>query len=257
MYVNRYPSHSSQPATYLPAPSNTRAMSHLDSNNYARFEGIYKSELAGAVIFAIAYAPLFYTTATYVLIMWLSSASVMRITAFVLRALIAGSDTAGRNLGCFFGLLYSAYTWEQMLGYEITARRIVRMKQVVRLTLIAAVTLGVVSGVCPQLSSNRIALRRASLYIFLVLPLFGLLTADLAWEEHGAGTRSAKGKIGNRYAALMLMRESFFVATVANILKVASNYLPSPISSGRQYTNMDRPETMELNGAGRGSDLSV
>lgn len=46
---------------------------------------------------------------------------VVRIAAFVLRALIAGSDTAGQNLGLviatsiiygvgFFGLLYSAYT---------------------------------------------------------------------------------------------------------------------------------------------------
>lgn len=46
---------------------------------------------------------------------------------------------------------------EQMLGYDnkgkgllALVRRVVRMKQVVRVTLIAAVTLGVVSGVCPS-----------------------------------------------------------------------------------------------------------
>ena len=47
--------------------------------------------------------------------------SIVRIVAFVLRAILAGSDSAGRNLNLlvaeqiiystgFFGLLYSAYT---------------------------------------------------------------------------------------------------------------------------------------------------
>ena len=117
----------------------------MSSINYARYEGIYKSELPGAIVMAVVYTPLFILNVlrsirhpTYVLIVLaffclrrsvplLSGQSLMsrslpvRIVAFTLRAILAGSDTAGENINLliaeqiiysvgFFGLLYSAYT---------------------------------------------------------------------------------------------------------------------------------------------------
>src|SRR5882762_6379041 len=113
--------------------------------NYARETGIHS--LAAAVIFAVLYAillPYYIFRATrnptYVLIILslfcaseLSTTSfyrnrwrtdclcLVRVTAFVIRAILAGSDSAGTNVGLviaemivysvgFFGLLYSAYT---------------------------------------------------------------------------------------------------------------------------------------------------
>ncbi|KAI0090580.1 hypothetical protein BDY19DRAFT_904884 [Irpex rosettiformis] len=233
-------------------------MSSTDPINYAHAEGIFKSELAGAIIFAVAYVPLFLYNVfrsirrpTYVLFM-LSLFCIIRITAFILRAIIATSAPAGENLGLviaagviysvgFFGLLYSAYTLvldrEQILGYEDTnvgplaiIRRVMRMRHLIRLVLTAAVVLGIVGGVKasdsdPSEQSTGNSLRHGSVYIFLVIAiLLVFLTVDLAWEEHKAGTRSAVGELGNRYAlflltiiALMcLIREVFFVATTSN-----------------------------------------
>lgn len=116
------------------------------SINYANYAGIYKSELAGAIIFAVIYVPLFFFNVirsirrpTYVLIVLAlfclstpqSSLTVsvlikfrprsVRVVAFTMRAILAGSESAGQNLNLlvaeeiiysvgFFGLLYSAYT---------------------------------------------------------------------------------------------------------------------------------------------------
>ena len=118
-------------------------MSDID---YADAYGIHKSELAGAIIFAAIYAPLFVYNVlrsirhpTYVLVVlaffclrecssrgvdvaaYLRCAIAVRIVAFVLRAILAGSSSARGNLDLlvaeqiiystgFFGLLYSAYT---------------------------------------------------------------------------------------------------------------------------------------------------
>ncbi|KAI0821015.1 hypothetical protein BC629DRAFT_1587347 [Irpex lacteus] len=279
--------------------------------NYAREEGIFKSELAGAIIFAIVYIPLFIHNVfrsirrpTYVLIV-LAVFCIIRITAFTLRAIIAASDTAGQNLNLvvaasiiygvgFFGLLYSAYTLvldrEQILGYEDTdggplamMRRIMKMRHLIRLILLTAVTLGIVGGVDaassnPSEQSTGSTLRHASFYIFLVIAiLLVLLTADLAFQEHKAGTRSVAGKLGNRYGLyfltaiglLCLVRESFFVATASNTTKQNNAHLyyplgalpellavclfsiPGLVPSRKEIANREMDsESMELTGSG-------
>lgn len=114
------------------------------SINYARFEGIQHKEVPAAVIFAVLYIPcipLFlylsfkrYTFIWRSLVLFVLGESnfplcwevltahhlTVRATAFILRAILAASSTAGTNLNLviaeqviygigFFGLLYSAY----------------------------------------------------------------------------------------------------------------------------------------------------
>jgi len=114
-----------------------------DQINYAHLSGV--NSVAGAVVFAVFYAillPYYILRAirnpTYVLIILsLFCASepskvspsvqetdrslLVRVTAFVMRAVLAGSDSAGTDFGLFigesivysvgfFGLLYSVYT---------------------------------------------------------------------------------------------------------------------------------------------------
>lgn len=113
-----------------------------DKINYAHFFGV--ESIAGAVIFAIAYLPLFawfllqsVRRPTYVYgvltifcasefctftpFFFRTNVASVRIAAFTIRAVLAGSESAGETLGLFiadqilfgvgfFGLLYSAYT---------------------------------------------------------------------------------------------------------------------------------------------------
>ena len=114
--------------------------------NYARLEGIQHSEVPAAVIFAALYVPcvpiFVYLSVKRYTSIWRSLALfslgksdtqspgknlisrnpffTVRTTAFILRAILAASSSAGTNLSLviaeqviygigFFGLLYSAY----------------------------------------------------------------------------------------------------------------------------------------------------
>ena len=127
-----------------PTPVLSSFMSSSQPINYARVEGIQHQELGAAILFAVLYIPciptfLYFSFKRYTFV-WRSlvlfalgkchlyrtvdhelTIVSVRSTAFIMRALLSGSSTAGENydtviaesiiysLG-FYGLLYSAYT---------------------------------------------------------------------------------------------------------------------------------------------------
>ncbi|KDQ62821.1 hypothetical protein JAAARDRAFT_471835 [Jaapia argillacea MUCL 33604] len=168
--------------------------------NYASLSGIHS--VAAAVVFAVIYAPLilFYIhqsikRPTYVFIV-LSFFCTLRVTAFVMRAILAGSTSAGENLNLmiaeqiiystgFFGLLYSAYTL--VLDRELIRSRppppgplgllsrLTRSRYLIRIALMAAVALGITGAInsseakTVSAAQNGLKLRQISIYIFLAV----------------------------------------------------------------------------------------
>ncbi|KAF8888344.1 hypothetical protein BD779DRAFT_1524935 [Infundibulicybe gibba] len=171
-------------------------MSSSPDINYAKLLGF--ESVAAAVIFAVFYMPFLgwfvrrsiarptYVFGTLVLF------CAIRVTAFIIRAVLAGSDSAGHNLGLligdeilfgvgFAGLLYSAYTLvlDRMLLSDsskptgmiasLTANR-----RIFRLAMTAAVALGIAGASNAQSSDPHTAnvgktLRIVGTIIFLVL----------------------------------------------------------------------------------------
>ncbi|EMD33197.1 hypothetical protein CERSUDRAFT_118251 [Gelatoporia subvermispora B] len=243
--------------------------------NYADFGGIHS--LAGAIIFAILYVPLFFyflrqsiRRPTYVFIV-LTVFCLIRVTSFVLRAVLAGSSSAAQNLNLyiaeqviynvgFFGVLYSAYTL--VLDRELVAdpdgkhssslgplqiiTRLMRNRHLIRLTLMAAVVLGII-GATDLESSNPsevntgTTLRRASIYIFLVVACLLLIeTLMFAMAEHTDEYRRRDDEsFGLKHgvlillgiALLLVMREAFFAATSTNASKQDNEHLWYPLSA--------------------------
>ncbi|GJE94631.1 hypothetical protein PsYK624_108020 [Phanerochaete sordida] len=241
--------------------------------NYARYEGIEKSELAGAIVMAVIYVPLFLLNVvrsirhpTYVLIV-LSLFCVIRITAFTLRAILAGSDTAGENINVyiaesviysvgFFGLLYSAYTLVldriDMLrvrpmisdGPLGIVMRVIGNRRIIRLVLTVAVALGIAAGSMTNSSkqstlNTAASLRKASVYIFLVVCACLVLVAGQLTVEEMMSRRSVDGPVGRKYrifvllaiALLCLLRESFYAATLSNLSQQNNAHLWYPLSA--------------------------
>ncbi|OCH93466.1 hypothetical protein OBBRIDRAFT_724693 [Obba rivulosa] len=222
-----------------------------DSINYARLDGIHS--LAGAIVFAIAYVPLFFyyllqstRRPTYVFIM-LTVFCTIRITSFILRSILAGSSSAGENLNLFiadviiynvgfFGLLYSAYTLvldrelvadpegkhSSSLGPLAIITRLMRNRHLIRLALTIAVVLGIIGGT-DETSSNSSTLstgntlRRASIYIFLVVTcLLVIETFLFAIAEHTGAPdyrRSSGEPFGTKHAVLILLVISMLLVT--------------------------------------------
>lgn len=242
--------------------------------NYARYEGIEKSELPGAIIMAVVYLPLFILNVvrsirnpTYVLIV-LALFCAIRVTAFTLRAILAGSDTAGENINVyiaesviysvgFFALLYSAYSLvlDRMHMLRVSpmisdgplgiVMRIISNRRIIRLVLVVAVALGIAAGSMTN-SSNQSTLdtastlRKASVYIFLaVCACLVLVAGHLTLEEMMSGSRNFDAPIGRKYriivllaiAFLCLIREAFYAATVNNLSKQDNARLWYPLSA--------------------------
>jgi len=222
--------------------------------NYAHGFGIFS--VAGAVVFAVFYAillPYYIWRAvknpTYVLIV-LSLFCAIRVTAFVMRAVLAGSDSAGTNLGLvigesivysvgFFGLLYSVYTL--VLDREILSGNVLRNpisritsnRHLIRIALTAAVAVGItgstyISSSKPSDISLSNTLRKVSAIIFLVVTaLLAIHTLFLVREEHTALRRGSfqNTSFGATYGMyilcliviMLLIREIFLTATINNI----------------------------------------
>jgi hypothetical protein len=223
--------------------------------NYAKASGI--DSVAAAVIFAVLYAfllPYFILRAvrnpTYVLII-LTLFCAIRVTAFVMRAVLAASEGAGEDIGLvigetivysvgFFGLLYSVYTL--VLDREIlngtTAStplsRITSNRHLIRLALMAAVVVGIIgatnsSSSKPSDISLSHTLRKVSVIIFLVVTaLLAVHTVFLVREEHAALQRGLlpKTTFGSTYGMyilcviviLLLIREIYLtIATIPNV----------------------------------------
>lgn len=222
--------------------------------NYATGAGIHS--VAAAVIFAILYVPLLgfflrqsFARPTYVFIT-LSFFATLRIAAFVLRALLAGSKTVAENENMlivydivynigFFGMLYSAYTLVLDRGLLSDAplpdgfiSRITRRRPIFRLCLTAAVAVGITgaieyaTGTQQSTINTGTTLRKVSTWIFVILAaLVAFQTILLMRAETSYGTHKVSdAPFGARngivllclISLLLLGREVFFVATDNN-----------------------------------------
>jgi len=168
----------------------------------------------------------------------------IRVTAFVIRAVMIKVESAGENLGLligdqilfgigYAGLLYSGYTLVLDLADEANREsttehhvlRLLRSRHFFRVAMATAVTLGIIAS--SKVSSNgiygstAIALREASTGIFLALTaLLFLQTIRLARVNLG----EARGftSFGTRHgifillliSVFLLVREIFITVTV-------------------------------------------
>jgi len=221
--------------------------------NYAASFGIHS--LAAAVIFTLIYFPLLgffifkaIARPTYVFFMLCFFCSV-RITAFILRALLAHVPADGQNLNMliayeviyntgFFGLLYSAYT---LVADRVAfaknppngpISRLLRMRFLFRMALMAAVAIGITGAIDASLGSTTSTintgntLRKVAIYIFLICAALVLLqTIFLARAELSEGGYQGSGEqTASKYGTyvlliislLLVVREAFFAATANN-----------------------------------------
>ncbi|KAK0186086.1 hypothetical protein F5146DRAFT_1069176 [Armillaria mellea] len=224
----------------------------MSTINYADAYGYHS--LAAAIVFAIPYIPLcgffafqFIRSPTYVYGA-LALFSAIRVTAFIMRAVMIASDTAGENLNLligdqvlfgigFFGLLYAAYTLVLDRGLLSEAppandkiSQLAGNRRLFRVILIAGMALGIAgitnSSNDPS-SSSASGLRKVSVIIFLVLTVVqAYLTFVLIMRERQDGYRPvhSAGGLGESHGAfivcaislLLLVREVFMVATITN-----------------------------------------
>ncbi|KAF8888343.1 hypothetical protein BD779DRAFT_1470370 [Infundibulicybe gibba] len=129
-------------------------MSSSPDINYVKLFGF--ESVAAAIIFAILYMPLLgwfvrqsIARPTYVF-RTLALFCAIRVTAFIIRAVLAGSNSAGHNLGLLIGdEILSASVSSSMLlsdSSEPTSvfARLATDRRIFRLAMIAAVVLGIV-----------------------------------------------------------------------------------------------------------------
>ncbi|KIM55057.1 hypothetical protein SCLCIDRAFT_1221469 [Scleroderma citrinum Foug A] len=221
--------------------------------NYATGAGI--QSFPAAVILSIIYALLFvafsfksFTRPTYVFFM-MTFFCLIRLVAFILRALLADVPSDGQNLDFFiayqiiynvgfFGILYSAYTLVlDRVSFAKNPPRgpisaLLRRRFLFRLALTAAVSIGItgsiqaISGTQQSTIDTGNTLRRVALYIFLVCSALVLLQALILArvESSEEGYRHFASGFGGRYglyvliviSVLLVTREAFFTATFSN-----------------------------------------
>ncbi|KAJ7243577.1 hypothetical protein B0H12DRAFT_1310977 [Mycena haematopus] len=221
----------------------------MSSTDYATDFGYHS--IPAAVILALVYLPLFgwfirqsIKNTTYVYIS-LSVFCLMRVVAFVLRAMLISSKSLGENEGVFiadeimfgvgfFALLYSAFTL--VLDREIASGaapveyvplRILRDRRLFRVALIIGVVLGVM-GINDSTSSNPskaasgVNLHRASTILFLALTGIQAVQTGLAFTQQSRevpsrylGDRHGKFILG-LISLFLIVREVFLAVTINN-----------------------------------------
>jgi len=233
--------------------------------NYAAAIGIYS--LPAAIVFTVLYVPFLgffflksFTHPTYVHYV-LTFFCIIRVAAFTIRSVLAGSEKAGETLGLviadqilssvgYFGLLYSAYTLvlDRTLLSDLRPAnhpilKFTQDRRVFRLLLMVGVILGIVAGSETGSSTNptRIQdLRIASVVIFLFLTLVQALQTGILATSSVSGQSQyyirGKDSLGIRYgnfilliiSFLLIIREVFSVATVTNAAKQDNEHLWYP-----------------------------
>jgi len=241
--------------------------------NYAQQVGI--KSVPAAVLFAFAYVPFFALNVwkmrkgrTYVLFI-LTLFCALRIVAFSLRAALASIPADGENLDLlvaqetvysagFFGLVYSAYSIvidRQKINGVYTARsiiaRITGHLHLVRLALVAAVTLGVVAGVEQGITGNPSkqslgkGLKVVSTVIFLIVALFLLVQSFIGLKNENGIKEPEKGYsggFGHNHGMLLLLfislliavKESFFTITLGDMSLQDNELLFYPFSAATE-----------------------
>ncbi|KAF8559721.1 hypothetical protein OG21DRAFT_1474073 [Imleria badia] len=221
--------------------------------DYASLFGI--KSFAAPIVFAILYFPFFayffakaISRPIYVYII-ITLFCAVRVTAFVLRALLAHVQSDADNLNLllayeiiyntgFFGLLYSVYS---LVTSRVEAAknppnnfisRLLRHHFLFRIALMAAVAIGITGAIQASTGSTQSAvntgntLRKVAIYIFLVCSILVFLqTFFLARVEFSDnGYRGPSDQIGSTYgiyillviSLLLVAREAFFTATANN-----------------------------------------
>jgi len=234
--------------------------------NFAKAFGI--RSVAAAAVFAVLYLPL---AGWFVVKTIRSYASVfftltlfchIRIAAFTLRAILAGSEGAGENLQVFIaeqvlsslgfvGLLYSAYTLvmdRDLLTDQPPTQnpllRLVKNRLLFRGVMTAAIVLGII-GITdvqdsdPSKVKEGTNLRKASTIILLLLTILqAYRTVMVVWAEKRS-TESYKRhneQIGQKHGSLilcaisvlLLIREIFATATMSNLARQNNEHLWYP-----------------------------
>ncbi|PPQ91306.1 hypothetical protein CVT25_006600 [Psilocybe cyanescens] len=236
---------------------------NTDKINYAKALGFHS--VAAAVIFTVLYVPLLgwfvrqsFFRPTYVHFVLVVFCTI-RIAAFAIRAVLAGSSTAGETLGLviadeilfgvgYFGLLYSAYTL--VLDLELLCGGppprspilvLVKNRRIFRLAMLVAVVLGVYSASHNNgQGSTSSALHKVSIIIFLVLTVLqAFQTVMLARTEYAGDSQYLQGQksLGRKHgvmillaiSALLLVREAFSAATMSNSTKQDNEHLWYPL----------------------------
>jgi len=236
--------------------------------NYAEAYGIHS--LAAAIIFLVIYTPFvpFYIwtsmkTRTFVYYM-LTFFCVIRFIAFLLRSILAGSDSAASSLDLliaeqviynvgFFGVLYSTYTLvldRQLLsGIEVhnPLQLITSNRHIIQTTLTAAVVIGIIGAVDvsssnPSSQATGKTLRIVSTAIFLAIVVllaihltFILFEMQSMTERYAGETRSF-GRTHGMYiliviVLLLMIREIFYIATIENIKAQTNEALFYPLAA--------------------------
>jgi len=204
--------------------------------NFAHYVGI--ESLAGAIVFAILYAPLLvifirksFTHPTYVHYI-LTLFCIIRVAAFTIRATLAGSESAGETLGLviadgilsaigYFSLLYSAYilVLNRSLLSDVPPVRhpvlqLTQDRRIFRLALLAAVVIGIIASTRtnsngPVNSPLTRGLHIASVAIFLALTVLqAVQTVILATSTISGRSQyyvRDKDSIGIRYGNYILL----------------------------------------------------
>ncbi|KAF9463434.1 hypothetical protein BDZ94DRAFT_611186 [Collybia nuda] len=237
-----------------------------DGQNYAQEFGIIS--IPAAAIFAAVYVPLLvwfirqsYKLRTSVFFS-LSLFCAIRIAAFVIRAILAGSNKAGQNVGLlagdqilfsvgFFGLLYSAYTLvldRETMSDTPPSRgiisQIMRNRRLYRMALFIAIGLGtsglsLVEGTNSGDTSIGNSLHMASTIMFLVLvallayQTFILARLELKGGGYKQSTRTFAAKYGMYIllliSVLLLIREAFATATMNDLSKQNNEHFWYPL----------------------------
>ncbi|KAJ7823487.1 hypothetical protein B0H14DRAFT_3088892 [Mycena olivaceomarginata] len=230
--------------------------------NYAASSGIHS--VAAAAIFALLFFPLFIwfirqsirnTTFVYIIFALFCQ---MRVLAFVLRAIMAHSTSAGSNLNLFivdqvlfgvgfFALLYSAYTL--VLDRDVLAGgkrgslfscNPLRNPHAFHMALMGAVVIGVIATVnstsdnADDVSTGH-NLRKVSTIIFLGLTF--LQAVQTVWFfRDTTGSKSSMRPWGDRsgryilclISLLMIVREFFLAVTMNDAAKQNKEHLWYP-----------------------------
>jgi len=236
--------------------------------NFAAAVGIHS--LAGAIVFTVLYVPLLgfffvksFTHPTYVHYV-LTFFCLIRVAAFTIRAVLAGSETAGESLGLvvadeilssvgYFSLLYSAYTLvlDRTLLSDLRPAnhpilKFTQDRRIFRLLLMVGVIVGVIAATettstGPSNTTTTQALRVTSVAIFLFLTLVQALQTGILATSSVSGKSQyyirCKDSLGIRYgnyillviSFLLIIRELFSIATVKNTAKLYNEHLWYPL----------------------------
>ncbi|KAJ7686937.1 hypothetical protein B0H17DRAFT_1070998 [Mycena rosella] len=234
----------------------------MSSIDYAAAFGIQSTAAAG--LFTALYLSLCFwfvrqsiRNTTYVYII-LTLFCAMRVTAYIMRAIMANSTAQGSNLSLFitdqvlfgvgfFALVYSAFTL--VLDRDIIAGgepgslftlNLLRNTHAFRMILMVGVAMGIIGTIDsthsdPSDVSTGHTLRKASTVIFLVLTVVQVV--QTAWFFRNTGYSKGSAPFGDRHgryllcviSLLMLIREVFLTATMNDASKQNNERLWYPL----------------------------